>query len=68
MRSFKATAGFLVRVSQTRVGSGYVINAGLFQALRESHLFAVDPDLGVGTSIPPPHFLPSPKLNQKKQA
>ncbi|PWW71808.1 hypothetical protein C7212DRAFT_302801 [Tuber magnatum] len=52
MRSFKATTGFLVRVSQTRIGSGYVINAGLFQALRESHLFAADPDLGVGINSP----------------
>lgn len=52
MRSFKATTGFLVRIAQTRVGAGHVINAGLFKALRESKLFSVDPDLGVGINDP----------------
>ncbi|KAL7272150.1 hypothetical protein RUND412_005058 [Rhizina undulata] len=52
MRSFKAATGFLLRISQTRVGAGHVLNAGLFQALRESRLFSVDPDLGVGFNDP----------------
>jgi nuclear pore complex protein Nup205 len=48
MKAFKAVTGFLLRVSQTRPGAGHVLNAGLFHALRESQLFSVDPDLGVG--------------------
>lgn len=52
MKGFKAATGFLLRIAQTRAGAGEVINAGLFQALRECQLFSVDPDLGVGFSDP----------------
>lgn len=45
---FKTSTGFLLRVAQTRAGAGHVINAGLFQALKESRLFQIDPDLGIG--------------------
>ncbi|KAF8465294.1 nucleoporin Nup186/Nup192/Nup205 [Kalaharituber pfeilii] len=49
---FKAATGFLLRVAQTRSGAGHVINAGLFQALKDSKLFQVDPDLGIGFHDP----------------
>jgi nuclear pore complex protein Nup205 len=52
MKAFNAATGFLFRIAQTRVGAGHVINAGLFQALRECELFSVDPDLGLGFSGP----------------
>ncbi|KAI9842542.1 MAG: hypothetical protein M1837_007055 [Sclerophora amabilis] len=46
--SYYATKlSLLQRISQTRHGSGCVLNAGLFQAIHESGLFAVDPDLGI---------------------
>ena len=39
----------LLSISQTRAGAAHIINAGLFQAVRASGLFTVDPDLGIGT-------------------
>jgi nuclear pore complex protein Nup205 len=50
MKAFKAATGFLLRVAQTRNGAGQIINAGLFQALRECMLFNVDPDIGISKS------------------
>ncbi|KAA8910012.1 nucleoporin Nup186/Nup192/Nup205 [Sphaerosporella brunnea] len=47
MKAFEAATGFLLRVAQTRSGAGQVINAGLFQALRDCQLFKADPDLGI---------------------
>lgn len=42
-----------MRVAQTRFGSGVVFNTGLFQAIKDSGVFAVDPDIGVGkTALP----------------
>lgn len=38
----------LLTISQSRVGAVYVMNAGLFPAVRASGLFSVDPDIGVG--------------------
>lgn len=52
MKAFNATTGFLYRVAQTRTGAEHVINAGLFQAIRECPLFMADPDLGFGFSDP----------------
>ncbi|KAI4243829.1 MAG: hypothetical protein L6R42_010621, partial [Xanthoria sp. 1 TBL-2021] len=37
----------LLTLSQTRPGATQVINAGLFQTIRDSGLFSVDPDLGI---------------------
>lgn len=51
-KAFNATTGFLYRVAQTRTGAEHVINAGLFQAIRECSLFMADPDLGFGFSDP----------------
>jgi len=44
------TAGLtlLLRISQSRHGAAQVMNAGLFNAIRESGLFAADPDIGLG--------------------
>jgi len=35
-------------LSQTRFGAAAVLNSGLFHSIKESELFATDPDLGVG--------------------
>lgn len=45
---YEGKLSLLLRISQTRLGASYVINAGLIQAVQESGLFAVDPDLGIG--------------------
>ncbi|KAL8710032.1 MAG: hypothetical protein Q9220_005303 [cf. Caloplaca sp. 1 TL-2023] len=42
----------LLTLSQTRHGATQIINAGLFQMVRESGLFAVDPDLGISIDNP----------------
>jgi len=44
---YDASLALLVRVSQSRLGAAYVLNAGLFAAIRDSRLFAVDPDIGL---------------------
>ncbi|KAI9837296.1 MAG: hypothetical protein M1819_000370 [Sarea resinae] len=49
---YKAKLSLLLRISQTRVGAAAVINAGLFQSVRESQLFSVDPDLGLEIDNP----------------
>jgi nuclear pore complex protein Nup205 len=38
----------LLSISQTRAGASHITNAGLFQAVRASGLFSVDPDFGIG--------------------
>ena len=38
----------LLRIASARGGAAYVFNAGLFQSVRESALFSVDPDIGLG--------------------
>ncbi len=38
----------LLQLSQTRFGAAAVLNSGLFHSIKESELFATDPDLGVG--------------------
>ena len=37
----------LLQISRTREGSGYLLDAGMLQAIRESMLFRADPDLGI---------------------
>jgi nuclear pore complex protein Nup205 len=45
---YNAALALLLRVAQTRLGATHVINAGLFQSVRDSHLFSADPDIGLG--------------------
>jgi nuclear pore complex protein Nup205 len=45
---YDASLSLLLRICQTRLGAAYVLNAGLFQSIRESNLFSVDPDIGLG--------------------
>ncbi|KAF2871546.1 nucleoporin Nup186/Nup192/Nup205 [Massariosphaeria phaeospora] len=44
---YDATLALLLRICQTRPGAAYVLNAGLFPAIRESRIFDVDPDIGL---------------------
>jgi nuclear pore complex protein Nup205 len=44
---YDASLALLLRISQSRLGAAYVLNAGLFAAIRASRLFAVDPDIGL---------------------
>lgn len=45
---YETKLALLLSVSQTRSGAVHVMNSGLFQAVRGSGLFSVDPDIGVG--------------------
>lgn len=38
----------LLQICQSRVGAANVCGAGFFHNVKESGLFAIDPDLGVG--------------------
>ena len=50
-----AKLALLLQLAQTRFGAATVLNAGLFHAIKESGLFVIDPDLGVGMrSLPTP--------------
>lgn len=49
---YDASLSLLLRICQTRLGAAYVLNAGLFPAVRESRIFGVDPDIGLGTYTP----------------
>jgi nuclear pore complex protein Nup205 len=40
----------LLRLANTRGGAAYVFNARLFQSVRDSVLFSIDPDIGLGKS------------------
>ncbi|ORY15343.1 nucleoporin Nup186/Nup192/Nup205 [Clohesyomyces aquaticus] len=44
---YDASLSLLLRICQTRLGAAYVLNAGLFAAVRESKIFDVDPDIGL---------------------
>lgn len=44
---YDASLALLLRISQSRLGAAYVLNAGLFPAVRDSQIFAVDPDIGL---------------------
>lgn len=46
--AYTATLTLLLCLSRSRQGATEVMNAGLFQAVRESGLFTTDPDLGFG--------------------
>lgn len=45
---YDSKLSLLLNISQTRAGAVHVMNAGLFEAVRASRLFSVDPDLGIG--------------------
>lgn len=47
---YDAKLSLLLRISQSKLGAAQVMSAGLFQAVRASGLFALDPDLGLGMS------------------
>jgi len=46
---YTTSLSLLLRIAQTRAGAAQVMNAGLLGAIRESALFAADPDIGLGT-------------------
>lgn len=48
MSYYESKISLLLTISQSRTGAVYVMNAGIFQAVRTSGLFSVDPDIGVG--------------------
>ncbi|KAF1996759.1 hypothetical protein P154DRAFT_472086 [Amniculicola lignicola CBS 123094] len=52
---YDASLALLLRISQTRLGAAYVLNAGLFPAIRESNIFDVDPDIGLEFDTPNAH-------------
>ena len=45
---YEALLCLFEQLCRTKVGATHVLNAGLFQAMRGSQLFAVDPDIGLG--------------------
>lgn len=45
---YEALFSLLQKLCQTKPGAAHVLNAGLFAAVRESRLFAADPDIGIG--------------------
>ena len=49
---YDAKLSLLLRISQRKLGAAHVMSAGLFQAVRASGLFAIDPDLGLGMLAP----------------
>jgi nuclear pore complex protein Nup205 len=44
---YDASLALLLRICQSRLGAAYVLNAGLFNSVRDSRIFAVDPDIGL---------------------
>ena len=44
---YDSKLALLLTLSQTRVGAAQIVNAGLFQMVRASGLFAADPDFGI---------------------
>jgi nuclear pore complex protein Nup205 len=44
---YDASLALLLRTCQSRLGAAYVLNAGLFPAIRDSQIFAHDPDIGL---------------------
>ena len=48
---YKSKLCLLSTISQSKIGAVQVLNAGIFFAIAKSGLFAVDPDIGLGTSL-----------------
>ncbi|OJJ51011.1 hypothetical protein ASPZODRAFT_156001 [Penicilliopsis zonata CBS 506.65] len=49
---YESLLSLLQRLSQTKSGATCVLKAGLFQAVRDSRLFAADPDIGIEIDNP----------------
>ncbi|PGH34975.1 Cullin 4 [[Emmonsia] crescens] len=49
---YDAHLSLLQQLSQSRVGAERILDAGLFQAVKESQLFATDPDIGIDIDNP----------------
>ncbi|PGH11260.1 hypothetical protein AJ79_04995 [Helicocarpus griseus UAMH5409] len=49
---YEAHLSLLQQLSQSRVGAERVLDAGLFHAVKESQLFATDPDIGIDIDNP----------------
>jgi len=49
---YKTSLALLLRISQTRLGATHILNAGLFQSIRDSQLFSADPDIGLEMDNP----------------
>lgn len=45
---YHALLSLLQKLCQTKIGATLVLNTGLFASIRESRLFAADPDIGIG--------------------
>lgn len=45
---YESLLALLQQLSQTKNGAISVLKSGLFESVRESRLFAADPDLGIG--------------------
>jgi nuclear pore complex protein Nup205 len=46
-----AKLALLLNISQTRAGATVVYNAGVFQAIKNSRLFSIDPDFSIGKQV-----------------
>lgn len=51
---YESLLALLQQLSQTKSGATYVLKCGLFDSVRESQLFAADPDIGIGQSSSTP--------------
>lgn len=49
---YKTSLSLLLRISQTRPGATATLNASLFNAIRDSQIFAADPDIGLEMENP----------------
>ncbi|EDN05953.1 hypothetical protein HCAG_02556 [Histoplasma mississippiense (nom. inval.)] len=49
---YDAHLSLLQQLSQSRIGAERILDAGLFQAVKESQLFATDPDIGIDIGNP----------------
>ncbi|EPS32451.1 hypothetical protein PDE_07411 [Penicillium oxalicum 114-2] len=49
---YESLLALLQQLSQTKSGATYVIKSGLFESVRESQLFAADPDIGIDIDNP----------------
>ncbi|KAL9099004.1 MAG: hypothetical protein Q9163_005433 [Psora crenata] len=52
LTSYEAKLSLILTVSQSKSGAIHVLNAGLFQVVRASGLFSLDPDIGVEIDNP----------------
>lgn len=50
---YEALLSLLQQLSQLKTGAVYLLDAGLFEAVKESQIFAADPDIGLGRASLP---------------